>query len=196
MKYLKAIAMFNLNVTVFLIYVFVMSSCGGNNSKTASESAPPQAPSTPIHEAVFLGNLKAIEMHVKAGTDLNAKDEYGSSPLAIAATFGKTEAALALIEGGADINLKSGDGSTPLHVAAFFCRTKIVDALLAARVDTKLRDNYGSTALQTVSGPFEEVQPIYDQISKELGPLGLKLDYGHLSDTRPVIAQKLSEAQL
>ena len=111
--------------------------------------------------------------------------------MTIATTFGKTDVAKALIEAGADIHITSADGSTPLHTAAFFCRTEIVKALLAKGADKNLKNSYGSTAFESVSGPFNEVKGIYDQISKDLGPLGFKLDYKHLETTRPVIAKML-----
>ena len=181
------------SVVAGLIFAF---ACTGKQGNGTVESGSSKAPSVAIHEAAYMGNIKAIEAHVAAKTDLNVKDEYGSSPLTIAATFGKTEVAKALIKGGADPNVRSGDGSTPLHTAAFFCRTEIVEALLAAGADASLRNNYGSTALESVSAPFEDVKPIYDQISKDLGPLGLKLDYVQLRNTRPVIVEMLSNNQL
>ena len=178
--------------TAFIACLFFITACTGEQGKGTAESGKIRAPSVTIHEAVFMGNLKAIEKHIAAGTNLNEQDEYGSSPLAIAATFGKTEAALALIKGGADVNMRGSDGSTPLHTSAFFCHTAIVEALLAADADVSIRNNYGTTALESVSTSFEEVKAIYDQISKELGPLGLKLDYKQLRRTRPVIAELLS----
>lgn len=151
-----------------------------------------EAPNISIHEAVFMNNVKAIEEHVQAGTDLNVLDDYGSMPLTVAATFGKTAAALKLIDGGADINHKSGDGSTPLHTAAFFGRVEIVEALLTEDADLSIRNNYGTTALESVSAPFADVKMIYDQLSKDLGPFGLKLDYDKLAENRTMIAQMIS----
>jgi hypothetical protein len=37
------------------------------------------------------------------------------------------------------------------------------------------------------------VKPIYDQISRDLGALGLKLDYDRLEKTRPVVAKMLED---
>ena len=34
-----------------------------------------------IHEAARTGNIKAVKRHLTAGTDVNAKDEYGRTPL-------------------------------------------------------------------------------------------------------------------
>ena len=196
MKLVKTISIQNLIKITTLAGLFFLLDCTGGQRDDTAESGNSKAPSVTIHEAAFMGNLKAIEQHIAAKTDLNVKDEYGSSPLGIAATFGKTEVARALIKGGADVNVRSSDGSTPLHTAAFFCRTEIVEALLAAGADTSLRNNYGSTARESVSAPFDDVKMIYDQISKELGPLGLKLDYMQLRNTRPVIVEMLSNNQL
>ena len=158
--------------------------------KEVSETAP-KPPAMDIHTAAFMGNAKAIHQHINAKSDLNQKDQYGSTPLLIACTFGKTEVAKALIEGGADLTVKNNDGSNALHVAAFFCRIEIVKALLAKNVDKTVKNNYGSTALESIKIPFSHVKPVYDQISKDLGSMGLKLDYKYLETTRPKIAELL-----
>ncbi|MGI9544582.1 MAG: ankyrin repeat domain-containing protein [Cyclobacteriaceae bacterium] len=195
MKALKTISVRNTINSTLIASLLFMLACSGEQGKELVASAKNQTPSMTIHEAAFTGNVKVIEEYVKTKTDLNEKDAYGSLPLTIAATFGKTEVAKALIAGGADLNARSGDGSTPLHTAAFFCRTEIVATLLAAGADTSLRNNYGSTAMESVSASFDDVKMIYDQISKELGPLGLKLDYNHLRNTRPVIVRMIANNQ-
>lgn len=174
------------------------ASCKGQEKETSAQDSKSSVikekvnpPEVDIHTAAFFGNLEAIEQHIKAGSDLNAKDEYGSTPLNIAATFGKTEIAKALINGNADLNSVNSEGSTPLHVAAFFCRTEIVKALLEKGANKELKNNYGSTALESISTAFIDAKPIYDQISKNLGPFGLKLDYKHLEKTRPIISELL-----
>ncbi|WP_339905878.1 ankyrin repeat domain-containing protein, partial [uncultured Cyclobacterium sp.] len=111
------------------------------------------------------------------------------------ATFGKTQAAELLIKSGADINAKSSDGSTPLHTAAFYGRVEIVRALLEKKADIAVKNSYDATALESVSAPFEAVVPIYDEISKNLGPMGLKLDYDQLKKDRKVIADLINNHQ-
>lgn len=198
MKNLQIIS--NRTMTSILIIgtLFIMSSCNGQGKnqdaqkKEASNvKVSVEAPAMDIHAATFMGDLKAVQQHISAGTDLNQKDDYGSTPLVTAAVFGKSEIALALIKGGADLNLKSNAGSTPLHSAAFFCRVKITEDLLANGADKNIIDAYGSTPLASVAGPFNDVKGIYDQISKDLGPFGFKLDYGYLEVTRPKIAALL-----
>ena len=89
------------------------------------------------------------------------------------------------------MNSTSGDGSTPLHTSSLFCRTEIVKALLEKGADVTIRNVYNTTALESVSAPFNDMKPVYDQLSKDLGPLGLKLDYSQIESTRPVIVEMI-----
>ncbi|MEQ8478046.1 ankyrin repeat domain-containing protein [Fulvivirga sp.] len=177
-----------------IIALLGVTSCNQAQNKTNAE-AEVEAPSTGINEATFYGNMDAIKQHIAAKSDLNKKDPYGSAPLHVAATFGKTDVALLLIKGGANVNETSADGSTPLHTAAFFGRTEIVKALLQNDVDINIRNTYNSTALESVSADFASVKPIYDQLSKDLGPLGLKLDYDQLQKSRTVIAELIRNSK-
>lgn len=179
--------------------LLTITACNGQQTKSTEEivsssdsQITPEPPDMDIHAAAFMGNLDAIRQHIAAGSDLNVKEpSMGSSPLITAAVFGKTEVARALIEAGADVNLQNNEGSTALHSAAFLCRTEIVKMLLESGADKTLRTNAGSTALVSVAGPFEDVRFIYDIFSRDLGPLGLKLDYEQIEENRPVIAEML-----
>ncbi len=150
-----------------------------------------QPPSVNIHMATLQGNVASIRQHIEAGSDLNAKDPYGSTPLIIAATFGKTEVARALLEAGADPDVTNSDGATALHAAAFLCNTEIVEALLDAGANKYVRNGFGNTALESVAAPFDDVEGIYDSFAQALGPLGLELDYEQIRATRPIIAELL-----
>ncbi|HKJ41600.1 MAG TPA: ankyrin repeat domain-containing protein [Sunxiuqinia sp.] len=145
-----------------------------------------------IHAAVISGKLETVKQLIKNGVDLNEKEPAGgSSPLISAAVFGQTEIAKVLIDSGADVNFKNNDGSTALHTAAFFCRTEIVKVLLANGADPTIRNNAGSTASKSVAIPFEAVKGIYEYFQKVYAPLGLKLDYKRIQETRPIIVQLL-----
>lgn len=176
-----------------LILILILSSCG--KSGNSSEGKSTDVPSMAIHEAVFTGNMKEVKQHIAAETDLNVKDDFGSTPLTIASIFGKTEVALELIKAGVDIEMVSADGSTPLHTAAFFGRTEIVRSLLEKAANTTARNSFGATALESVTAPFDEVKEIYDQMSRDLGPMGLKLDYKQLADQRIAIAAMIRDYQ-
>ncbi|WP_339925238.1 ankyrin repeat domain-containing protein [uncultured Cyclobacterium sp.] len=181
--------------TVVLIATLLSTVACQEAKESKSTSDRVEAPGIPIQEAAFFGNISAIKEHVSAKSNLNEKDDYGSTPLHIAATFGKTAAAELLIKSGADLNAKSSDGSTPLHTAAFYGRVEIVRALLEKNAAIAVRNSYDATALESVSAPFEAVRPIYDEISKNLGPLGLKLDYDQLKKDRKVIADLINNHQ-
>ena len=174
---------------ILLILIVTILHCGNQENS----EKPAETPSMGIHTAVALGNLDVVRQHIRAGTDLNEKDAYGSSPLIVATTFGKTNVAKALIENGADMTIGNNEGSTPLHISAFLCYPEIVEALLKAGADKHAKNNMGSTALDTVSGPFEDVKGIYDSIGKALGPLGLQLDYEGIKKMRPRIAEMLRD---
>jgi hypothetical protein len=182
-------------IAVFLLIIgFTLQSCNSTDKKEGAQTEV-KAPRQTLFEATFLGKLDLVKQHIAAGTDLNQKDDYGSTALNIATTFGKTDIALALIAGGADIESKSGDGSTALHSAAFFARTEIVKSLLAKGADVNARNNYNATALESVLVPFDQMKPVYDQMARDLGPLGLKLDYARISEAREVIASMISSQQ-
>jgi len=184
---------------LFLLSLIICISCQTKSADSAKENDQKsdkeikvEAPKMDIHAAAFMGNVEVIRQHIKAGTDLNVKEPMGgSSPLISATVFGKTEAALALIEAGADLNLTNNEGSTALHSAAFFCRNEIVEALINKGADKTIKNKAGSTALESVQVPFEAVKGIYDYMSKQLGPLGFKLDYKKLEADRPKIASML-----
>jgi len=179
--------------------ILTLISCGSSTNDSSKEQGSSskekvtvKAPDTDIHTATFLGDLKSVQQHIEAGSDLDATEPtMGSTALISASVFGKTDIARALIKAGADINIQNKEGSSALHTATFLCRTEIVETLLAFDADKTLKNIYGYTALDGVSGSWEAVKPIYDEFAKAMGPLGLKLDYEQLEETRPTIAEML-----
>lgn len=150
-----------------------------------------QSPEANLHIAVLQGDLEIVQEHIKAGSDLDQKDSYGSSPLTIAVTFGKTAIVKALIEAGADLKTTDMQGSNPLHIAAFFGRAEIASMLLDAGVDSYARNIDGSTALEIAATPFEDDRAVYAQIRQALAPLGLVLDDQQTEANRLLIAEML-----
>ena len=84
------------------IAAVVLVGCGGLN----------------IWEAAEQGNIEAVKQHLDAGSEVNAKNDYGVTPLHHAAWNGHKEVAELLIAKGADVNAKieggSHKGNTPL----------------------------------------------------------------------------------
>lgn len=180
-----------LSLAVVLLFA---AGCGKQEEQIAKkqETQVVVSPEVDLHKAAATGDMEAIRKYIAAGGDLDVRDpEGGACPLSTAALFGRTEAALALLDAGADINCRGDDGATPLHVAAFFCRPEIVKALLEKGADTTIKNKYGSTPLETVTPPFETVEPVYRHFQETLGPAGLELDLERIKETRPVIAEML-----
>lgn len=183
-------------LTLMIAGLSAMYSCKTNKAENRQEEKKLEIqvkpPSMDIHAAAFMGKLDVVKQHIEAGTDLNQKDPMGgSTPLITATVFGRTSVAYALIDAGADLNVKNKDGSTALHSAAFFGRVEIVKALVKKGADKDIKNAFGSTAVETVAAPFKDVKMIYDQVSKDLGPYGLKLNYEHIQKVRPVIVEIL-----
>jgi hypothetical protein len=182
--------------TTTVIFLLVSLMCFASCSSKSGDSKKVKPPAMDLHAAALMGDLEVIRQHIEAGSDLDeAEPSVGSSPLITASVFGRTEAAIALIEAGANVNFQNNEKSTALHTAAFLCRTEIVQALLDKGADKTLKNIYGSTPLESVAGPFGDVKAVYEQFAKDLGPLGLKLDYEYLESTRPVIAEMLQEQE-
>ena len=183
----------------YILLVLAVYSCESKKEKSSvsdtKSTEKVKAPTTDIHASAYMGNLKLVKQHIDAGTNLNSKEPMGgSTPLITACLFGKTEVAKALIDAGVNLNIKNNDGSTALHVAAFFCRTEIVEALIKKGADQTIKNGTGATALESVSAPFVHVKGVYEFFGKELGPLGLKLDYKRIENTRPKIAEMLEQS--
>ena len=54
------------------------------------------------------GNTAAVEQHLQAGTDIDAKEDFGdSTSLILAAIFGQTEVANILIDAGVNLELQT-----------------------------------------------------------------------------------------
>jgi CubicO group peptidase (beta-lactamase class C family) len=176
---------------MLVITLLIVVGSGMQVHSSEEKGQPSKPPGVSIHMAALLGDIDAIRQHIRAGSDLNEKDAWGSTPLIIAATFGKPEVARALIEAGVDMEIRNNDGSTPLHIAAFFCRTEIVKVLLENGAKKYARSSDGATAFDIVASPFDDFKGIYDQLGAALGPLGLELDYEQLKMTRPKIAEML-----
>jgi ankyrin repeat protein len=190
---MKGSTMKTLTQAMIFALLIALAGCAKQDDSDSDNGSDrdPSPPRVDLHVAALQGNLSAVEQHINAESDLNQKDAYGSTPLILAITFGRTEVAKALIEAGADMTLTNNDGATPLHIAAFFFRVEIVKALLDHGADKTVRNKAGRTALESALRPFDDVKKVYDSIQKSLKPLGLKLDYDRIKETRPRIAEML-----
>jgi len=175
----------SLKCSAVFVLVALLLGCGSTSQSNI--------PATAVIDAAASGDVATLQTHIAAKVDLNVRNKNRSTPLMAAAALGQTKTAKMLIDAGAKLDLVDNEGSTALHSAAFFCEGEIVKALLAAGADKSIRNKAGTTAFDSVAGPFEEVQPIYDFFKVALGPVGLELDYARLKSERPKMAALLEE---
>ncbi|MDR2459371.1 MAG: ankyrin repeat domain-containing protein [Deltaproteobacteria bacterium] len=114
---------------------------------------------------VDTGNLSKVQDAIKAGANVNAKDDWGETPLHIAAAsmFINSEVVRALINAGANVNARNNYGLTPLTTLwqpGFESQSKpeeriaVLNILVSAGADVNARDTDGRTVLMNAVESF------------------------------------------
>lgn len=93
----------------------------------------PGKPTISLHQAVQKADLKAVQQHVAARSDLNVKDKLGWGPLHFAAMKGQLPIVKALVAGGADVHLAGPGGRTPLDMAREKGQTAVAQFLQSVK---------------------------------------------------------------
>ena len=91
------------------------------------------------------GSLPAVTEAIKAGTDINIRDEHGATALMWSSLRGYREIVAVLLTHKADITLQDDRGQTALHWAAMRGKTDIVKLLIDAGADASQADASGKT---------------------------------------------------
>src|SRR5262245_15521132 len=86
----------------------------------ATGFAVPESPdgTTPLHWAVHNNEASSVDRLIKAGANVNARNEYGATPLSEAVANLNTAIIAKLLNAGADPNAPGPDGMTALMVVA------------------------------------------------------------------------------
>ncbi len=102
---------------------------------------------TALMNAALRGNIKAMELLLENGADVNAKDTLGNRALDLAAGAGHIEAVELLLKHGAHIDARDRDGNTAFITATRCMNVEIAKLLLENGADINAQNNEKSTAL-------------------------------------------------
>lgn len=72
----------------------------------------------PIHSACSMGSLEIMDILIRHGADVNAKQQQDYTPLHQAAHAGRADMCELLLKNGADRNARTTSGQIPMNLAA------------------------------------------------------------------------------
>jgi len=100
------------------------------------------------------GDFVAVSRYLRAGDDVNEKNQLGGSSLIVAAQYGHFEVVQTLLrDRKIDVNLQDNSGETALMKAASEGHKKIVKTLVKRRdIDLNIQDGEGWTTLMHARG--------------------------------------------
>jgi len=124
-------------------------------SKSPGE-ATPSGPQDALEDAIFDGDVEALNQALEQGADADHVDEYGDPILHTACEGPSLDVLKALVAGGADAGAVNKYGDTCLHVAAGNAPLEIVAYLLAEGADPNAPHDRDDRPLQRAltSDPF------------------------------------------
>ncbi|MEJ6570427.1 MAG: ankyrin repeat domain-containing protein [Akkermansiaceae bacterium] len=124
-------------------------ACGDKKEQATKELETSGYQATPADflRASENGDIRALELFVKQGMDLNTKDDNGWTALHLAARGKRQESVAFLLEAGMDIETPGLDGVTPMMLAAREGNHTMVRYLLKQGSKAELKDKKNRSSL-------------------------------------------------
>lgn len=97
---------------------------------------------TPLHWAVYRDDEQEVRRLIKAGADVNARNDYGSTPLSEAAVAGNVKVIRWLLEAGAEVDGANHDGQTPLMIISRTGNVEAAELLIRHGADVNRREQW------------------------------------------------------
>jgi ankyrin repeat protein len=113
-----------------LALLAVAGVAGAAPDRSARLADDPGDGTTPLHWAVYNGDLPEVKRLIAAGADVNAQNDYGATPLSEAAITGNVAVIRSLLEAGAKVDEANADGQTPLMIIARTSNVAAAEVLL------------------------------------------------------------------
>ena len=116
-----------------------------------------------LHAAVAGGSISEVELSLKDGADINARDPLGRTPLMVAVYRRDLAVAQALIGSGANVNALEHQSYDAITIAAVQNDAAMLDLLIEAGGNTRaITSPYAGTALVAAAhlGNVEAVQAL------------------------------------
>lgn len=132
-------------------FVFAQQKGGKPKPRSAgSKTSPAQKAATQALFAAlneFIPNVADIEAALKAGADVNGRDEEGWTPLMRASKKMQENTVKALLAAKAAVNLKTPRGATALMMACSENQWMIIPLLIEAGAEVNAQDEAGASPL-------------------------------------------------
>ena len=110
------------------------------------------------------GDIENATSFIKAGVDVNVRNENGMTALMVASESGITELINELLTAGADVNLQSSHGDTAIVLATMKGQNDCVEELLQFGANPNIQGKGGLTALMhaAIAGDVACLQTLID----------------------------------
>jgi uncharacterized protein len=103
---------------------------------------------TPLHQAIYAGDVTEASRQIAAGADVRAANMFGATPLMLAAVAADPAMIALLLKAGADANARNAEGQSPLMIVARTGNVEAARLLLRHGADVHARESWGGqTAL-------------------------------------------------